>query len=78
MNKHFTEYPFNFICSNCRSNLHTSILEGCEKLDVFRNWSNYVTISCQNCNTSFEFHVHWTPYLVSDDSNSIEIFLGET
>lgn len=73
MNKHFTEYPFNFICPKCQSNMHKSILEGCESLDVHRNWTNYVEITCQNCRNEHIFHVHWTPYLVSDDTNTLEI-----
>lgn len=73
MNKHFTESPFNFVCPKCQSNMHRSILEGCESLDVHRNWTNYVKITCQTCGNEHIFHVHWTPYLVSDDTNALII-----
>lgn len=77
MNKHFTEYPFNFLCPKCSTNLHRSILEGCERLDVFRDWQNYVKIECQTCGNNHTFHVHWTPYIVSDDTNTLKIIEDE-
>lgn len=77
MNKHFTEYPFNFVCPNCKASLHTSILERCESLNAFRKWENYVNVKCQKCSHEHTFHVHWTPYLVSDDSNTLDILEEE-
>ena len=78
MNKHFTEYPFNFVCPECGECLHTSILERCELLNAFRKWENYVNVKCQKCSHEHAFHVHWTPYLVSDDSNTLFIIEDET
>ncbi len=72
MKKHFSEYPFNFICPNCKNSLHISIQERCDLLDAKRDWNNYVKVTCQNCKYEHMFHVHWTPYLVSDDTDILE------
>lgn len=72
MGKHFSEYPFNFICPNCKKSLHVSIQEKCDIIDAKREWGNYVNVKCQICGYGHLFHIHWTPYLVSDDSDTLD------